>query len=76
MGKIKPRIVKKAGIALIKKGIIFNDSFENNKKILGNTMPSKKLRNKMAGFLARLKTQEKIKQLELANILNKKTQSI
>ena len=72
MGKIKSKLIKKSGINLIKKGIIFNESFENNKKTLGNTMPSKKLRNQMAGYLVRLKKQEKIKQLEFANILSKK----
>lgn len=33
---------------------LFNESFESNKKTLGsNTMPSKKMRNKIAGFMAR-----------------------
>ena len=64
MGKIKSKLIKKSGKNLVKKGIPFTESFEENKKILGNTMPSKKLRNRMAGFLSRLKKQEKIKQLE------------
>ncbi len=54
MGKIKSKLVKRTANELIKKGIKFNESFEENKKILGNTMPSKKIRNQMAGFLARL----------------------
>lgn len=37
----------------------FSENFEKNKKILAGTMPSKKIKNKMAGFLARLKKQEK-----------------
>ena len=73
MGKIKSKLIRKAGQNLVKMGITFNESFEHNKKILGsNTMPSKKLRNRMAGFLARLKKQEKVKQLEFAALMNKK----
>ncbi len=55
MGKIKSKSIKRSGNILIKKGIEFTDSFEENKRILGNTMPSKKIRNQMAGFLVRLK---------------------
>lgn len=55
MGKIKSKLVKRTANELIKKGIQFSESFEENKKILGKTMPSKKIRNQMAGFLARLK---------------------
>jgi ribosomal protein S17E len=54
MGKIKSKLVKRTANELIKKGIKFNKSFEENKKILGKTMPSKKIRNQMAGFLAKL----------------------
>jgi ribosomal protein S17E len=54
MGKIKSKLVKRTANELIKKGIQFNKNFEENKKILGKTMPSKKIRNQMAGFLARL----------------------
>ncbi len=55
MGKIKSKLVRRTSNELIKKGIKFNESFEQNKKILGKTMPSKKIRNQTAGFLARLK---------------------
>jgi len=56
MGKIKGKLIKRTAKHLIEKGIEFNASFEKNKKILGsNTMPSKKLRNQIAGYLARLK---------------------
>jgi len=66
MGKIKSKQIRKAGQSLVKKGVPFNESFEYNKKILGSTMPSKKLRNQMAGFLTRFKKQEKVKQLQFA----------
>jgi ribosomal protein S17E len=53
MGKIKSKQVKRSSQALIKEGIEFDESFEKNKKILGQEMPSKKMRNKMAGYLSR-----------------------
>ena len=55
MGKIKSKMIKRSAKELIKKGIKFSKNFEENKKILGDTMPSKKIRNQMAGFLAKLK---------------------
>jgi ribosomal protein S17E len=60
MGKIKSRVVRRTADTLLQKGIEFNENFEDNKKILGNNMPSKKLRNQLAGFLARLKKQERL----------------
>ena len=59
MGKIKSKLIKRSANSLIKENIEFSDSFENNKKILKDTMPSKKLRNQMAGFLSKIKKQEK-----------------
>jgi len=59
MGKIKSKLIRRSSKTFIEKGIEFNGDFEKNKKILGNTMPSKKLRNRMAGFLAREKKQKK-----------------
>ena len=37
----------------------FGKTFEENKKALGTTLPSKKTRNKIAGYLARLKKNQK-----------------
>ncbi|MEK6741826.1 MAG: 30S ribosomal protein S17e [Nanoarchaeota archaeon] len=54
MGKIKSKMVKRSARELTKKGVIFNGSFGDNKKVLGMTMPSKKIRNQMAGYLAKL----------------------
>ena len=71
MGKIKSKLIKKSSENLIKKGIAFEENFENNKKILGNTMPSKKIRNQMAGYLARLKKRERIKQEEFEALIAK-----
>ena len=66
MGKIKGKLVKRTAKNLIKEGIEFSQDFGKNKKILGSTMPSKKIRNQIAGYLSRLKkieAKEKAKQL-------------
>lgn len=65
MGKIKSKLVKRSANILLKKGVKFTEDFEKNKKILKNTMPSKKLRNQMAGFLSRIKKQERQSQPEI-----------
>ena len=65
MGKIKTKIKKRSANILLKKGVKFTENFEKNKKILKNTMPSKKLRNQMAGFLSRIKKQERQSQPEI-----------
>jgi ribosomal protein S17E len=61
MGKIKTKLVKRTAESLVKKDAPVSDSFEENKKILGNTLPSKKIRNQVAGLLTRIKKQEKAK---------------
>ncbi len=65
MGKIKSKMIKKSASKLLKKGIDFGEDFEKNKKILGKTLPSKKVRNQLAGFLSRVKKQEKQNQIKL-----------
>ncbi len=53
MGKIKSKQVKRSSQELMNEGIEFNEDFNKNKKILGQEMPSKRMRNKMAGYLSR-----------------------
>jgi len=65
MGKIKSKLVKRTASELTKRGIKFDESFERNKKILGRTMPSKKLRNQLAGYLSRVKRQEREKEAQI-----------
>lgn len=65
MGKIKSKLIKRTGDSLVKQGLDFNENFEKNKKILGREMPSKKMRNKIAGYISRTKRAEKIKELQL-----------
>ncbi len=55
MGKIKSKLVKRTSKELVARKIPFTEEFESNKKILGSTMPSKKIRNQMAGYLTRMK---------------------
>ncbi len=63
MGKIKSKQVKRASHELMQNEISFYENFEKNKKILGKEMPSKKMRNKMAGYLTRFMSQKR-KELE------------
>ena len=53
MGRIKSKLIKRTAIQL-KEQIDFSENFNENKKFLGNITPSKKLRNKIAGYLTRL----------------------
>lgn len=60
MGKIRSTLIKRTSkqlVALSPEN--FSESFEFNKKSLGNTMPSKKMRNKIAGYIVRLKKNSK-----------------
>jgi ribosomal protein S17E len=58
MGKIKSKMIRKAANALTKENLNFEKDFEKNKAILGREMPSKRLRNRIAGLISRMKTQE------------------
>jgi small subunit ribosomal protein S17e len=63
MGKIKTRLIKRTSNSLMKKGLDadVDETFEKNKQILGKEMPSKKVRNQIAGYIARIKKKEKEK---------------
>ena len=67
MGRIKSTLVKRASHELIEQDLQFTSKFEDNKKLLNNTMPSKKIRNKIAGYIARLKNAENTKNLAKVN---------
>jgi|TARA_B100000315_G_C14122446_1_gene383190 ribosomal protein S17E len=62
MGKIKSKLIRRTAKTLLKKGIKAEEGFEKNKKLLGNILPSKKIRNQTAGLLAKINKQEKEKQ--------------
>jgi len=53
MGKIKSKQVKRSVAELLAADIELSTDFEMNKKVLGQEMPSKKMRNKMAGHASR-----------------------
>ena len=65
MGRIKSLMVKRAAKQLLEGETPFSDSFEKNKKILGSSMPSKPIRNKIAGYIAHLKRVKKVRKREI-----------
>ena len=60
MGKIKSKLIRRTAKKFIEEGIGFTEDFKDNKKILSDTMPSKKIRNQMAGLLVTIKKQERV----------------
>lgn len=70
MGKIKSKLIRRTTHTLSQKGILFTDNFNDNKKLLGdNVLPSKKLRNQIAGLAAKIKKYEKVQELKLQKTL-------
>ena len=61
MGRIKSKMVKRTSIQVISlsEDDFFKKDFESNKKLLGTTMPSKRIRNKIAGYISRIKKNTK-----------------
>jgi ribosomal protein S17E len=54
MGRIKSKLVKRTGHNLLKEENKFNDNFEDNKKLVKGLGTSKKIRNKIAGYITRI----------------------
>ena len=55
MGRIKSTLIKRTSRQLIENSSeSFGKTFEENKKALGSILPSKKMRNKIAGYIARI----------------------
>jgi small subunit ribosomal protein S17e len=60
MGRIKSKLIKRTSRQLVENsGDSFDKAFGNNKKSLGKTMPSKKMRNQVAGYITRIKKNTK-----------------
>ena len=60
MGRIKSKLIKRTSRQLIEKtDESFGKTFEENKKAIGSTLQSKKMRNKIAGYIARIKKNTK-----------------
>jgi ribosomal protein S17E len=55
MGRIKSKLIKRTGNTLLSEENKFEGSFDTNKKILSNSLPGKKIRNQVAGFISRKK---------------------
>ncbi len=53
MGRIKTTVIKRTGERLVEREE-FSDNFEQNKKLLNEIMPSKRMRNMIAGYITRL----------------------
>lgn len=60
MGRIKSLMIKKAAKQLLGGENIFNEDFEHNKKVLQDRMPSKSIRNKVAGYISRLNVMQRV----------------
>lgn len=58
MGKIKSKNIKKSAEELLKTDIEFSTDFDKTKKTLSAGMPSKKIRNQLAGYIVRLKKRQ------------------
>jgi ribosomal protein S17E len=54
MGRVKSLMIKRAAQQLYEGVDLFSDKFEHNKRLLGNEMPSKSVRNKIAGQIVNL----------------------
>ena len=60
MGRIKTTLIKRTSKQLLENNSEdFHKTFEENKKTLGKTLPSKRVRNQIAGYIARLKKNDK-----------------
>ena len=60
MGRIKSTLIKRTSRQLIENSDeSFGKTFGENKKALGSILPSKKVRNKIAGYIARIKKNRK-----------------
>jgi ribosomal protein S17E len=58
MGRIKSKMVKRTSHTLLKSENVLSNDFNSNKRILNGITPSKKVRNQIAGYIARLKKKE------------------
>ena len=60
MGKIKSKYIRRSANKLTTNEVKFTGDFEENKQILTKMTISKKLRNRLAGLLAKTKKQEQL----------------
>ena len=60
MGRIKSKLVKRTSNTLLKEENRFTEDFDDNKKLLKTLGTSKKVRNKIAGYVARIRKRQVI----------------
>ncbi|GEM_PF-468248 len=66
MGRIKSMLVKRTSRQLLAiTPESFDVTFDKSKMALGRSLPSKKVRNKIAGYIARIKKRNAKKAIEL-----------
>jgi ribosomal protein S17E len=58
MGRVKSALIKRTARSLLKEQNKFEVGFDKNKSLLANSMPSKRLRNRIAGYVTRIKQNE------------------
>ncbi|MFA4960090.1 MAG: 30S ribosomal protein S17e [Candidatus Pacearchaeota archaeon] len=60
MGRIKSKLIKRTARQLVEKTPeSFDKTFDKNKRSLGDILESKKTRNKIAGYITRIKKNTK-----------------
>ncbi len=60
MGRIKSKLIKRTAKQLVNNSPeSFKKTFEENKKVLGNLLDSKKTRNQIAGYITNIKKNTK-----------------
>jgi ribosomal protein S17E len=67
MGRVKSALIKRTARALSKEPNKFEVGFDSNKKLLGRLMPSKRLRNRIAGYITRMKKNDIKKKARFKN---------
>ena len=72
MGKIKTRLIKRTSEALTASDLEFGEDFTKNKRALKKEMPSKKVRNQIAGYISRLRKHKRIEQEKLEEFIKNK----
>jgi len=64
MGRIKSALIKRTAKTLVSSSSL-EDDFNKNKKLLEGTMPNKRMRNMIAGYITRLEKRKKKREAEL-----------
>jgi len=67
MGRIKSALIKRTAKAMLKEENQFQEGFDVNKNLIASSMPSKRLRNRIAGYVTRLKRNERKRREMLKN---------